>query len=163
MVPSYAVDAALLLFDGVEVAARVARQPTPYRSTSAQIYYKLPGDATWKRMDRGDDSKYWEHFATPTDAELDAAPWYKDLTINGAPDGPLFAPIWKERLDMDDENDDGTWYESRDASRATRLATAKAVVAAWNLEKEGPAPVFSVALGGGSDERRCGHSCVWPD
>ena len=106
MVPSYAVDAALLLFDGVGVVARVTRQTTPHWSTSAQMWYKLPGDATWKLMDRGKDSKYWEHFATPTDAELDAAPCYETLTINGAHGGPLFAPIWEERLDMDDDNAD---------------------------------------------------------
>ena len=34
MVPSYAVDATSLLIDGVEVAARVARQKTPHWSTT---------------------------------------------------------------------------------------------------------------------------------
>jgi len=155
MVPSYAVDATSLLFDSVEVAARVARQTTPYRSTSTQWWYKCPDDKTWTRVYRGDDSKYFQTFATPTDADLDAAVPYEKLTINGAADGPLFAPIWEERLDDDDENDDGTWEDSRDASRATRLATALAAVAAWNLEKEGPPPVFSVLLDAESGERRC--------
>ena len=44
-------------------------------------------------MDRGGDSKYWQNFQEPTDADLDAAVWYKDLTINGLRGGPLFAPI----------------------------------------------------------------------
>ena len=155
MVPSYAVDATSLLFDGVEVAARVARQPTPHRSTSTQFWYKCPGDKTWTLVSRGKDSKYWQTFATPADADLDAAVPYEKLTINGASDGPLFAPIWEERLDDDDEHDDGTWEESRDALRATRIAAALAAVAAWNVEKEGPAPVFSIARGDGSGERRC--------
>ena len=158
MVPSYAVDATSLLFDGVEIAARVARQITPHRSTSAQFWYKCPRDKTWTLVDRGKDSNYWKTFAMPTDADLDAAMPYKELTINGEPDGPLFAPIWKERLDDDDENADDTWTESRDALRATRGATAKAVVAAWNLEKIGPPPSFSIALDGSSGERRC--ACV---
>ena len=106
-------------------------------------------------MDRGDGSNYWKTFAMPTDADLDAAVPYKELTINGAPDGPKFAPIWKERLALDDKYANDTWTESRDALRATRLATAKAVVAAWNLEKEGLAPVFSVLLDAESGERRC--------
>ena len=158
MVPSYAVDATSLLFDGVEVAARVARQPTPHRSTSTQFWYKCPGDKTWKLVGRGDDSKYWQTFATPTDADLDAAVPYKKLTINGEPDGPLFAPIWKERLALDDEYAEKTWTQSRDALRAMRDATAKAVVAAWNAEKTGPPPVFSIALDDGSGDRRC--ACV---
>ena len=106
-------------------------------------------------MDRGDDANYWKTFATPTDADLDAAVPYKELTLNGEPDGPKFAPIWEERLDDDDENADDTWEKSHDALRATRLATAKAAVAAWNLEKEGPPPVFSIAVDDGSGERRC--------
>ena len=120
-----------------------------------QIWYKCPGDKTWTLMDRGDDSKYWEHFATPTDADLDAAPCYDDLTINGARGGLKFAPIWRRRLALDNKYADKTWTESRDAARARHVAAAHGRVAAWNLERNGPPPVFSIALDDGSSERRC--------
>ena len=106
-------------------------------------------------MGRGKDSKYWQTFATPTDADLDAAVPYEKLTINSARGGPLFAPIWRRRLALDDKNADDTWTVSRDALRATRVATAKAVVAACNEDETLPVPPFSIALNDGSGLRRC--------